>query len=66
MLATARALRALNDPVAYGVFYEVLTGERKPGDGLVGEGMETLKDGKKTAEFGVQEGIGLVPFAGIG
>lgn len=43
VLATAHALRALNDPVAYEVFYEVLTGERKPGDGLVGEGMETLK-----------------------
>jgi HEAT repeat protein len=65
VLATAHALRALNDPVAYEVFYEVLTGERKPGDGLVGEGMETLKDGKKTAEFGVEEGIGLVPFAGF-
>jgi HEAT repeat protein len=66
VLAAAHALHALNDPVAYDVFYEVLTGERKPGDGLVGEGKESLKDGKKTAEFGVQEGIGFVPFAGIG
>jgi HEAT repeat protein len=66
VLAAARALHALNDPVAYAVFYEVLTGERKPGDGLIGEGEETLKDGKKTAEFGLEEGIGFVPFAGAG
>jgi HEAT repeat protein len=66
VLAAARALHDLNDPVAYSVFYEVLTGERKPGDGLIGEGEETLKDGKKTAEFGLEEGIGFVPFAGAG
>jgi HEAT repeat protein len=28
-LAAAQALHTLNDPVAYDVFYEVLTGQRK-------------------------------------
>jgi HEAT repeat protein len=32
----------------------------------VAEGMETLQDKKKMAEFGVDEGLGFIPFAGIG
>lgn len=66
VLAAAHALNVLQDPTAYDVFYEVLTGERKPGEGLVGQGMENLKDGKKVAKFGFEEGIGFVPFADIG
>ncbi len=66
VLATAHALRALHDPTAYEVFYEVLTGERKPKQGLVAEGMETLKDRKKLAMFGFEEGIGFIPFASYG
>jgi len=66
VLAAAHALRTLKDPVAYKVFYEVLTGERKSAEGIVGQGMETLKDGKKAAKLGFEEGIGFVPFADIG
>ncbi len=66
VLAAAHALRVLNDPVAYEVFYELLTGERKSGEGLVGQGMETLKDRKKMAKFGFEEGIGFIPFADMG
>jgi len=66
VLAAAHALRVLNDPVAYEVFYEVLTGERKSGGGLVGQGMETLKDRKKMAKLGFEEGIGFLPFADMG
>jgi HEAT repeat protein len=66
VLAAAHALRVLKDPVAYAVFYEVLTGQRKPGEGFVGQGMETLKDPKKAAKFGFGEAIGFVPFADIG
>jgi HEAT repeat protein len=66
VLAAAHALWTLKDPAAYEVYYAVLTGERKSGEGLVAEGMETLKDRKKMAEFGVEEGLGFIPFAGIG
>ena len=66
VLAAAHALRALHDPLAYEVFYEVLTGERKSGDGLIGEGMDTLRDRKKIAKIGFEEGIGFVPFADVG
>ena len=54
------------DPDAYDVYYEFLTGERKTGKGLIAEQMKTLKDPKKMAELGVEEGIGFIPFAGIG
>jgi HEAT repeat protein len=66
VLAAAHALRALKDPTAYEVYYEVLAGERKPSKGLVAQGIETLKDRKKMAEFGFEEGVGFIPFAGEG
>jgi HEAT repeat protein len=65
-LAAASALIAFKDPGAYDVYYEFLTGERRTGKGLIAEQMKTLKDPKKLAELGVEEGIGFIPFAGIG
>lgn len=66
VLAAAHALQVLNDPAGFQVYYEVLTGERKSAEGLVGQQMETLKDGKKMAELGFEEGLGFIPFADIG
>jgi hypothetical protein len=65
-LAAAHALQVLNDPAGYQVYYEVLTGERKPTEGLVGQQMETLKDRKQMAELGFEEGLAFMPFADIG
>jgi hypothetical protein len=44
----------------------VLTGERRASKGLVKEQLDTLKDKKKVAEMGFEEGIGFIPFGGIG
>jgi HEAT repeat protein len=66
VLAAAHALQVLNDPAGYEVFYEVLTGERKPAEGLAAQGMETLKDRKKMAKLGFEEGLGFIPYADIG
>jgi HEAT repeat protein len=66
VLAAASALMTFKDPAAYAVYYEVLTGERKTGAGLIATQMKTLKNPKKMAEMGVEEGIGFFPFAGIG
>jgi HEAT repeat protein len=66
VLAAAHALQVLNDPAGYEVYYEVLTGERKSAEGLVAQGMETLKDQKKVAKLGFEEGLGFIPFADIG
>jgi len=65
-LAAAHALQVLNDPAGYQVYYEVLTGERKSTEGLVGEQMETLKDRRKMGELGFEEGLAFIPFADIG
>jgi HEAT repeat protein len=65
-LAAAHALQVLDDPAGYEIYYEVLTGERKSTDGLVAQQMQTLKDGKKMAELGLEESLGFIPFADIG
>jgi HEAT repeat protein len=65
-LAAAHSLLAMKDALAYEVYYEILTGERKGSKGLVAGELDTLKDPKKMALLGFQEGIGFVPFAGIG
>jgi HEAT repeats len=65
VLAAAHALILLKDDSGYDVYYDVLTGERKTGKGLLAQAAG-LRDPKKLAEIGFQEGIGFIPFAGIG
>jgi HEAT repeat protein len=64
-LAAAHALILLNDDSGYEVYYEVLTGERKTGKGVLTQAA-AFKDPKKLAELGFQQGIGFIPFAGLG
>ncbi len=65
-LAAANALKEMRDPTAYRVYYEVLTGQMKSGGGLLADQTTKLRDPKKMAEFGFEQGIGHVPFVGIG
>lgn len=64
-LAAAHALVLLKDGSGFDVYYEVLAGERKTGKGLLAQAAG-LRDRKKLAEIGFQEGIGFIPFAGLG
>jgi HEAT repeat protein len=66
VMAAAHALRSLNDPVCYDVYYEVYTGDRKNDTGMIAQEMKVLHDPKQLAEIGFNEGIGYIPFAGIG
>ena len=67
VMAAAHSLRELKeDRVAYEVYYELLMGERKSGDGVIAQQLETLKNPKELAKIGFSEGIGYIPFAGIG
>jgi HEAT repeat protein len=66
VLGAARALIAMDDPFGYGVFYAVLTGEKKSGASLMEDQKKMLKDPKKLAQFGFEQGVGFVPFGGIG
>jgi len=65
-LAAAHALDLMHDDSAYNVYYQILTGQRKAASGLIESKTSFLKDPKKVAELGFQEGIGFIPFAGIG
>jgi HEAT repeat protein len=67
VMAAAHSLRDLKDDAsAYAVYYDLLTGKRKSGDGLVAQQLETLQNPKELAKIGISEGVGFVPFAGIG
>ena len=67
VMAAAHSLRQLRDEgSAYAVYYELLTGGRKTNDGLVAQQLETLKNPRELAKIGFSEGIGYIPFAGIG
>jgi HEAT repeat protein len=66
VFAAAHALVLLKDNQGYDVYYEVLTGERKPGKGFIAGQLDTFKDPKKLAAFSLQQGIGFVPFGGYG
>lgn len=66
VMAAAHSLRDLKDNTsAYSIYYDVLTGERK-GDGLMKQQIDTLHNPKELALIGLEQGIGYVPFAGIG
>ncbi len=56
----------MKNDAGYSVYYAVLTGKRKTGDGLIGEQLDQFKDPKELAEFGFYQGIGFVPYAGYG
>ena len=66
ILAAANSLLLLHDDVGYDICYDVLTGERRASKGLIKEQLSTFKDKKKLAELGFEQGIGFIPFAGIG
>lgn len=65
-LAAAQALAEFKDQRAYDVYYEVLTGERKTGKGLISSQKSLLKDPKKLATLGLTQGVGFIPFGGFG
>jgi HEAT repeat protein len=66
VFAAASALYNLGDARAYEVYYAVLTGERKTGESLIDSQMKMLKDPKALAHLGFEQGIGFIPFAGLG
>lgn len=67
VMAAANSLRELQDSApAYEVYYDLLVGERKTGDGLIAQQIATLKNPRELAKIGFSEGIGYVPFAGMG
>src|SRR3984893_15489972 len=66
VLAAANSLLLLKDNRAYDVYYDVLTGKARTSKGFVKEQLKPFRDPKQVAALGFEEGIGFVPFAGIG
>ena len=66
VLAAAHSLYQMHNNSAYEVYYAILTGQRKGNRGLIASQLATISDPKKVAELGFEEGIGFLPFAGIG
>jgi HEAT repeats len=66
VLGAANSLLLLQDDAGYDAYYEVLTGERRAGKGLIQEQLDTLKNKKKIAQMGFEEAIGFIPYAGAG
>lgn len=66
VMAAAHSLHDLKDNAsANAIYLDVLTGERK-GDGLIAQQLDTLRNPRELAMIGLEQGIGYVPFAGIG
>jgi HEAT repeat protein len=62
VVAIAVVLKKFNDPLGYEIYYEILTGQRKAGGGI----LDGIKDKKSLEKMGVEEALGFVPFGGIG
>ncbi len=66
VFSAAAALYSLKDPSANEIYYAVLTGERKTGEPLVESQLDMLKDPEALAKIGFEQGVGLIPFGGVG
>jgi HEAT repeat protein len=62
VVAIAAVLKKFNDPEGYEIYYEIVTGERKGGGGI----LDGVKDKKSLEKMGVEEAVGFILFGGIG
>lgn len=65
VLSAAHALVEMKNDAGYEVYYEILTGERKAGQGILSNPTAMLKDKKRMLSLGFHEGLGFVPFGGL-
>ena len=66
VLAAANALNELKDPACYEVYYAILTGQRKSSEDFFQQETEMFHDPKELAKMGFEQGVGYVPYAGMG
>jgi HEAT repeat protein len=71
VLAAANSLMLLKDPnFAYDVYYGVLTGTVRTDNGAIKEQikeqLKILHDKKKIAQLGLEQGVGFIPYGGLG
>ena len=66
VLAAAHSLELMHNRSGYQIYYEVLAGDRKTHRGLIASQKARLTDPKKIAQLGLREGMGFVPYGGLG
>lgn len=70
IMAAAKSLVEMNNEKGYDTYYAVATGKQKSGQGLVASEQsklnQLLHNPKDLAETAFEQGIGFVPFGGIG
>jgi len=66
VLAASQSLYQMKDISAYGTYYAILMGDKKASDGMIQSQLDRLKDPKKVAMMGFEQGVGFVPYGGIG
>jgi HEAT repeat protein len=71
VLAAANSLMLLKDAnFAYDVYYNVLTGTMRTNNGAlreqIKEQLKVLHNKKKIAEMGLEQGVGFIPYGGLG
>ncbi|MGA8144913.1 MAG: HEAT repeat domain-containing protein [Candidatus Acidiferrales bacterium] len=64
--AAADSLLSMGEASGYEVYYEILTGERKSGQGLIGAKKKLITDPRALVVLGVGVGISYAPYAGYG
>lgn len=64
--AAADSLLSFGDPAGYDVYYEVLIGERRIGNGWIAEKKRLIADPRAMVLLGLGVGIGFAPYAGYG
>jgi len=64
--AAADSLLAMDDPSGYDVYYEILTGERKSGEGLIATKKRLITDERAMVLLAMGVGIGFAPYASYG
>ena len=65
-VAAAAALVMMKNDAGYDADYEMLTGQRKSGEPLTQQAQSMLHDRDKMMLVAFEEGMGFVPFGGIG
>ena len=70
IISAAKALVEMNNEDGYDTYYAIATGQQKGGQGLVGSQEKELStlmhNPKDLAETAFEQGIGFVPFGGLG
>ena len=64
--AAADSLLAMGDSEGYNVYYEILTGERKSGEGLIAAKKKLIMDERAMVLLAMGVGIGFAPYASYG